>query len=47
MPLRPAHEPLLDRIDYRSTFEDALHRAVSTADFMPDAVDRFLQTAPR
>jgi cytidine deaminase len=33
---------------YRATtFEDALPGAFSTADFMPDAVDRFLQTAPR
>jgi cytidine deaminase len=30
-----------------TTFEDALPGAFSTADFMPDAVDRFLQTAPR
>ena len=33
---------------YRATtFEDALPGAFSTADFMPEAVDRFLQTAPR
>jgi hypothetical protein len=33
---------------YRATtFEDALPGAFSTADFMPDAVDRFLETAPR
>jgi len=33
---------------YRATtFEDALPGAFSTADFMPDAVDRFLATAPR
>ena len=33
---------------YRATtFEDALPGAFSTADFMPDAVDKFLQTAPR
>ena len=32
---------------YRATtFEDALPGAFSTADFMPDAVDRFLETAP-
>jgi cytidine deaminase len=33
---------------YRATtFEDALPGAFSTADFMPEAVDKFLQTAPR
>ena len=33
---------------YRSTtFEEALPGAFSTADFMPEAVDRFLGTAPR
>lgn len=33
---------------YRATtFEDALPGAFSTADFMPEAVDRFLETAPR
>jgi cytidine deaminase len=33
---------------YRATtFEDALPGAFSTADFMPEAVDRFLRTAPR
>lgn len=30
-----------------TTFEDALPGAFSTLDFMPEAVDRFLQTAPR
>ena len=30
-----------------TTFEDALPGAFSTADFMPEAVDKFLQTAPR
>jgi hypothetical protein len=33
---------------YRTTtFEDALPGAFSTADFMPEAVDRFLETAAR
>jgi hypothetical protein len=30
-----------------TTFEDALPGAFSTADFMPEAVDRFLSRGPR